>query len=122
MIGRVSGQPTIQVTDRIDDAEGKLAGIIVFSLSPEFLTTLHRVVNLGKTGSMILMGEDGAVRASYGAWQKSDLDYIGKTVPELKAIVDANPSAEGFAATILSTANRRFCTGKKSKTTPSSWP
>ena len=95
VIGRVSGQPTIQVTDRIDDAEGKLAGIIVFSLSPEFLTTLHRVVNLGKTGSMILMGQDGVVRASYGAWQKSDLDYIGKTVPELKAIVDANPAVEG---------------------------
>jgi signal transduction histidine kinase len=95
VIGRVSGQPTIQVTDRIDDADGELAGIIVFSLSPEFLTTLHRVVNLGKTGSMILVGEDDVVRASYGAWQTSDIDYIGKTVPEMKAIVDANSGVEG---------------------------
>ena len=95
VIGRISGQPTIQVTDSVESADGKLAGIIVFSLSPEFLTTLHRVVNLGKTGSMILMGEDGVVRASYGAWQKSDLDYIGKTVPEMKAIVDADHAVEG---------------------------
>jgi signal transduction histidine kinase len=92
VIGRVSRQATIQVTDRIEDADGKLAGIIVFSLSPEFLTTLHQVVNLGKTGSMMLVGEDGVVRASYGAWQKSDLDFIGKTVPEMKAITEARNS------------------------------
>jgi two-component system, NarL family, sensor histidine kinase BarA len=42
VIGRVSGQPTIQVTDRIENADGKLAGVIVFSLSPEFLTTSSR--------------------------------------------------------------------------------
>jgi len=95
VIGRVSGQPTIQVTDRVENADGTLVGIIVFSLSPEFLTTLHRVVNLGKTGSMILMGEDGVVRASYGAWQKSDLEFIGTTVPEMKAMIDARASAEG---------------------------
>ena len=92
VIGRVSGQPTIQVSDRMNDADGKLARIIVFSLSPEFLTTLHRVVNLGKTGSMILMGEDYVVRASYGAWQKSDLDFIGTTVPGMEAITDARSS------------------------------
>ena len=93
--GRVSGQPTIQLTERIENADGKLAGIIVFSLSPEFLTTLHRVVHLGKTGSMILMGEDGVIRASYGAWQKSDLEFIGKSIPGMKAIIDARTSPEG---------------------------
>ncbi len=92
VIGRVSGQPTIQVVDRMNDADGKLARIIVFSLSPEFLTTLHRVVNLGKTGSMILMGEDYVVRASYGTWQQSDLDFIGKAVPGMEAITDARNS------------------------------
>ncbi len=93
--GRVSGQPTIQLTERIENADGKLAGIIVFSLSPEFLTTLHRVVHLGKTGSMILMGEDGVIRASYGAWQKSDLEFIGKSIPGMKAIIDARTSPGG---------------------------
>ncbi len=43
VIGRVSGKATIQVTERFQNADGKLAGVIVFSLSPEFLTTLHRV-------------------------------------------------------------------------------
>ena len=95
VIGRVSRQPTIQVTDRIENADGKLAGVIVFSLSPEFLTTLHQVVNLRKTGSMMLFGDDGVIRASYGAWQNSDFDFIGKTIPGMKAIIDARASSEG---------------------------
>jgi two-component system, NarL family, sensor histidine kinase BarA len=95
VIGRISGQPTIQVTDRVENAEGQLAGILVFSLSPEFLTTLHRVVNLGETGSMILVGADGVIRASFGAWQKSDLDYIGRSITGTKAVVDAQTAREG---------------------------
>ncbi len=90
VLGRVSGQATIQVSDKVENAEGKLTGIIVFSLSPEFLTALHRAVNLGSTGSMILAGEDGVIRASYGAWQKSDFDFIGKSVSGMKALIDAS--------------------------------
>lgn len=95
VIGRISGQPTIQVTDRIDNAEGRLAGIIVFSLSPEFLTTLHRAVNLRRTGTMILAGTDGVIRASFGSWQKSDLEFIGKAIPDARPIVDARVAESG---------------------------
>jgi signal transduction histidine kinase len=94
--GRISGQPTIQVTERVENADGKLAGIIVFSLSPEFLTTLHNALNLGKTGSMILAGTDGVIRASYGAWQKSNFDFIGRSISGMKAIGDAQNAKEGF--------------------------
>jgi two-component system, NarL family, sensor histidine kinase BarA len=95
VIGRISGQPTIQVTDRIENEEGGLTGIIVFSLSPEFLTTLHRAVNLGRTGTMILAGTDGVIRASFGKWQKSDLEFIGKAIPDAKPIVDARGAESG---------------------------
>lgn len=96
VLGRVSGQPTIQVTSKVETADGKLAGVIVFSLSPEFLTTLHRAVNLGKTGSMILAGDDGVVRASYGAWQNSDYDYLGTSISGTKAMLDSRTQREGF--------------------------
>lgn len=95
VIGRISGQPTIQVADRIENAEGRLIGIIVFSLSPEFLTTLHRAVNLGQTGTMILAGTDGLIRASFGAWQKTDIEHIGKSISGMKAIVDAQAGSDG---------------------------
>lgn len=94
--GRMSGQVTIQVTDRVEKADGELAGILVFSLSPEFLTTLHQAVNLGKTGTMILAGDDGVVRASYGAWQKSDLDFIGKSISWTGGLLKPQASAGRF--------------------------
>lgn len=95
VIGRISGQATIQLSDRIENPEGQLIGIIVFSLSPEFLTTLHRAVNLGKTGSMMLAGADGVIRASFGAWQKSDIDHIGRSIAGSKALADARTADEG---------------------------
>jgi signal transduction histidine kinase len=96
VLGRVSGQPTIQVSERVENTGGTLAGVVVFSLSPEFLTTLHREVNLGKTGAMILAGDDGAVRASYGAWQNSDYDYIGTSISGSKAMLDSRTQREGY--------------------------
>ena len=37
VLGRVSKRITLQVSDRVESPDGKLAGIIVFSISPEFL-------------------------------------------------------------------------------------
>ena len=95
VLGRISGQPTIQVSERVENADGKVAGILVFSLSPDFLTPLHRAVNLGKADSVILAGDDGVIRASYGAWQKSDLDFIGKSILGTKILLDARGAREG---------------------------
>ncbi len=84
--GRISRQTTIQVSGRIESPDGKFAGVLVFSISPEFLTTLHRSVRLGKGGSMILAGTDGVIRASFAGFQKSDQDYIGASVSSSRAI------------------------------------
>jgi signal transduction histidine kinase len=84
--GRISGQTTIQVSERVERADGTFAGVIVFSLSPEFLTTLHRAVRLGNGGSMILAGTDGVVRASFAGFQKSDHEHIGASIAGAKAL------------------------------------
>ncbi|MGO9173076.1 MAG: ATP-binding protein [Rhodomicrobium sp.] len=93
--GRISGLNTIQISDRVEGADGKLAGVLVFSLSPEFLTTLHRSVRLGKTGSMILAGTDAVIRASFAGFQKSDGEFIGKSVPGAKALTAALSNSSG---------------------------
>ena len=87
--GRISGQTTIQISERVDGADGKFAGVLVFSLSPEFLTTLHRSVSLGKAGSIILAGTDGVIRASFAGFQKSDHEYIGASIEGAKALTGA---------------------------------
>lgn len=86
VIGRISRQWTIQITDRVEGPDGKLVGIIVFSLSPESLTTLQRSINLGKSGSLMLVGTDGVIRASFANWQKTDVALVGTTYPSMQAL------------------------------------
>ncbi len=85
--GRISRQTTIQVSDRIESLDGRFAGVLVFSISPDFLTTLRRSVRLGKGGSMILAGTDGVIRASFAGFQKSDQEYIGASIAGSSAMI-----------------------------------
>ncbi len=98
VIGRVSKQVTMQVSERVETPDGKLAGVLVFSISPEFLTTLHRSVRLGKEGSMILVGEDGIIRASFAGFQKSDLEFIGRKILDSKPFTGPRSAGEGSYA------------------------
>jgi signal transduction histidine kinase len=66
MVGRLSGRVMIQVSKRVDDANGHFLGILVFALAPDDLTALHRSINLGPRGLIALVGEDGKLRARFG--------------------------------------------------------
>jgi His Kinase A (phospho-acceptor) domain len=66
MVGRVSGRVMIQLSKRVDDANGKFLGILVFALAPDDLTSLHRSVDLGARGVIALVGSDGMLRARFG--------------------------------------------------------
>ncbi|MBT3071948.1 hypothetical protein KKP04_13860 [Rhodomicrobium sp. Az07] len=94
VIGRISGQWTIQISDRVDGPGGELAGILVFSLSPVSLTTLQQSVNLGKSGSLMLVGTDGVIRASFSNRQKTDVALVGKTYPNLEEITGGQPAGQ----------------------------
>jgi signal transduction histidine kinase len=65
-LGPVSGRAMIQVSRRVDGADGQILGILVFTLAPDDLTTLHRSVDLGTRGLIALVGTDGRVRARFG--------------------------------------------------------
>jgi PAS domain S-box-containing protein len=80
VVGRVSGQTTIQVTRRVDANDGKFLGVIVFSLSPASLTNLNTSIDLGPRGSLALVGLDNVVRARFTRDRTDGLDGIGQTV------------------------------------------
>ena len=60
-----SKQTAIQLTRRLEKPGGGFAGVLVFSLDPDFLTPLHRTLDLGGTGVMTLAGADKIIRARH---------------------------------------------------------
>jgi signal transduction histidine kinase len=76
--GRVSGKWTIELSRRLERPDGGLAGILVVSLDPTYLTDIYRSVDVGLHGSVALVGRDGVVRAAIA----SDVILIGDAVTD----------------------------------------
>jgi hypothetical protein len=70
----------VPVTKRLNTADGEFAGVLLFSLDPEYLVSFQRGVNLGETGSLDVMGTDGFMRARYTG-HKLDIENMGKSEP-----------------------------------------
>ena len=66
VISRVMGQKMIHLSKRVDAADGRFLGILVFAVAPDELTVLYRTVDLGERGMIALVGGDGRLRARFG--------------------------------------------------------
>ena len=100
VLGRISKRVTIQVSGRVETADGRFAGIAVFSISPDLLTTLSKNVRLGHSGFMIVAGTDGIIRAAYAGFQKPGEDYGGTSLagsPAFTAATQAGASVGAYA-------------------------
>jgi signal transduction histidine kinase len=108
--GRVSGQITIQVTKRLQAPDGSFAGVLVFSLDPDFLTTLHRKVDLGRAGSIALVGMDGVIRARFAATEEPNASTVGRSIANSRAVKEAQskPSGNYVSSSVVDNVTRVF--------------
>lgn len=76
VLGRVSKKWSIQLTRRIAAPDGRFDGVVVLSLSPDYLTRFYADVDLGRHGAIALVGSDGVVRASASPGEETALRDI----------------------------------------------
>ena len=67
LIGRASGQWSVQLTRRFNNADGSFGGVIVASLNPLHFTTFYNKIDFGADAAIAMIGSDGVVRSSGGS-------------------------------------------------------
>ena len=67
LVGRASGQWSVQLTRRFNNRDGSFGGVIVASLNPLHFTTFYNKIDLGSVASIAMIGSDGVVRSSGGS-------------------------------------------------------
>lgn len=60
---RASRRPTILLSRRMNHADGSFAGIVLLAVAPEYFMQFYQESELGKRGSLGLLGLDGIFRA-----------------------------------------------------------
>ena len=95
VLGRVSNKWSIQFSRKLLNANGDLAGVLVVSLDPYFLSRFYESLDIGQ-GSILLTGLDGVIRAR----APSGENYVGKTVdPSSMARLRAESPAGNYRST-----------------------
>ncbi|MFD2183128.1 diguanylate cyclase domain-containing protein [Rhodoplanes azumiensis] len=67
MVGRVSHRTTLQLSRAVRGADGRFLGVVVASLDADYFSRFYASIDVGRNGSIILVGTDGVVRAGAGA-------------------------------------------------------
>jgi PAS domain S-box-containing protein len=80
VVGQVSKKVTIQITRRVDGANGQFLGVVDVSLSPSDLTDLTKAIDLGPRGVITLSGFDGIIRARFTRDHANGLSGIGRSI------------------------------------------
>lgn len=68
VFGRASHKWSVQFTRRFNNADGSFAGVLVISLDPRLLAKAYSTLKLGPGSGIVLLGDDGVIRAGSGIY------------------------------------------------------
>ncbi|MGI4809000.1 MAG: bifunctional diguanylate cyclase/phosphodiesterase [Janthinobacterium lividum] len=88
VIGRVSQRWSVQLTRKVSNPDGSMAGVLVGSLDPYWLTQFQDMLDV--SGGLLLVGDDGVIRAA-----APDQDLIGAHIEGMLLTRAVNGSEHG---------------------------
>jgi len=62
VVGRGSGKMSMQLSRRINKADGSFGGVVVVSADPNYFAEYYKSINLGEGSSIAMIGRDSIVR------------------------------------------------------------
>jgi two-component sensor histidine kinase len=93
--GLLSNRAIIPATQRLQKKDGEFAGIVLLSLDPERMTAMYRRVDLGNSGSLLLIGTGGIVFFGYTLPRGLDPSMIGTSAANENALALMQSGSSG---------------------------
>lgn len=87
VLGRVSNRWSIQFTRRLTTADGAFAGVVVFSVGPEYFVDGFEAIDVGANSVTLLAGMDRIMRARYRRTD-SETAGLGEALADVYAFFD----------------------------------
>ena len=89
VLGKVSGKWTLQLSRPIVSPKGRLHGVVVASVNPDYFETVFSDVDLGPGGAVMLLGDDNTLRARVSAGQATGMGQVLKLASD-HPLLDVN--------------------------------
>ncbi len=93
--GLLPNRLAIPATQRLEKKDGEFAGVVLFSVDPARATEMYRRVDLGNSGSILLIGTDGIVLFGYTLPRGLDPSVIGTMAHNENALARLQSGASG---------------------------
>jgi two-component system, cell cycle sensor histidine kinase PleC len=93
--GKLEKRMIVPVSRRLNTPDGQFAGVLIFTIDPGLMTALHSKIDLGSTGGMSLLFDDGILFARYTSQQGFNAALVGRKVDGIPALRDARSGTSG---------------------------
>jgi diguanylate cyclase (GGDEF)-like protein len=91
LVGATTGKVSVMMSRRIRHLDGSFAGAVATAIDPQYFARFYRSVDIGKDGSILVVGLDGFVRAQAG--YKSDM--VGKSIVDTRPFMRIREADSG---------------------------
>lgn len=91
IVGKTTGKTSLLLTRRLRRPDNSFAGIVAAALDPEYFGRFYQSIDVGRDGSILVVGLDGVIRAEAG--YKSSM--VGKSMAGTRPFIRVQTGPAG---------------------------